>query len=105
MDLGLLLLALSTIVNTSAFSTCKPTTLYASHERSSRSIHGAAYDCHTIDIRPYKGAVTVGLYLELSWSSSHFDVKGNMPFCTEDYTLFFIRNRFIRNLHVEGRNI
>ena len=22
-----------------------------------------------------------------------------------DYTLFFIRNRFIRNLHVEGRNI
>ena len=90
MDLGLLLLALSAIINTSTSSTCKRTTLYASQERSSRSIYGAAFDCHTIEIRPYKGSITKEFYLELSWSSSHFDVKGNMPFCTEDYLEVFL---------------
>lgn len=94
MDLGFLILALSSIFNTAAFSTCNPTTLYASTKRSSISINAAAYDCRIINIRPYTHFSSNWYYLELSWSSSHFDVKGNMPFCTEDYLEVYLMRSF-----------
>jgi len=89
MGLGLLFSALAAIVST-ADGSCYSTTLVASTLRHSRSVYASAYDYCEIKIRPNTYYSSRSYYLEISWSSSKFDVKGNMPLCKEDYVEVFL---------------
>ena len=68
---------------------CYSQTYYARTYSQQTSVYSSPYDYCTIYISPaYFGSSSY--YLEISWSSYHFDVKGNMPHCNEDYVEVFL---------------
>ena len=84
-----LLISVAAALLNTADSYCYSTTLYARTYQLSKSIlYPSTYERCTIYIKP-SSFYSSGYYLMISWSS-YFDVKGNMPFCTEDYVEVFL---------------
>ena len=65
---------------------CNLTTFCAKTERQSINVHFKPYDYCTVDIIPSSS----WHYLEISWSTSNFDVKGSMPYCHDEYIEVFL---------------
>jgi len=94
MDLKLLLSVVAAVVTT-ADCTCYSTTLYATTSRNSKTVYSSSYDYCTIKIRPSSYSnYGSSYYLEISWSSSYFNVKGDMPFCKSDYVEVFLTSSY-----------
>jgi len=94
MDLKLLLSVVAAVVTT-ADCTCYSTTLYATTSRNSKTVYSSSYDYCTIKIRPSSYSnYGSSYYLEISWSSSYFNVKGDMPFCKKDYVEVFLTSSY-----------
>ena len=64
---------------------CQSTTLYAGVMTGSKVVNPGKNEICSIYIRPETFYIPRHYYLEISWSSTYFDVKGNMPHCKEDY--------------------
>ena len=86
--LGLLLSALAAII-TNVECYCY-STLYANTYFNTKSVSTSAQGVCTINIRPSSYFYSSYYYLEITWSSSNFDVKGYMPFCKDDYVEVFL---------------
>jgi len=91
MDLRALLTVIAAIITT-ADCTCSSITLYATTSLYSRTVYSSSYDYCSIKINP-SYSYSSSYYLELSWSS-FFDVKGDMPFCKEDYVEVFLTSSY-----------
>ena len=91
---GFLASVVATIVTT-VKCYCYGTTLFATPHSSSKFVYSRPYDNCAISINPGNYSIT-SYYLEISWPSSKFDVKGYMPYCDEDYVEVFLTRYELR---------
>ena len=69
---------------------CSVRALFADLNHRSYNISPSNYDQCTFYIKPDVYYDGLQHYLEIAWYPSDFDVRGNMPFCLEDYVEVFL---------------
>ena len=89
MQIASLITAVVVIVDIAACA-CLLGTLHATTNSQSKHIIPLNNEHCTFYIRPNSLDNSISYYLEIAWVQSDFDVRGNMPYCREDYVEVFL---------------